>query len=94
MPVELSPEAAFVETPCLGGDFVSVAEAVSHPGLSGPVAYLAGFALMPLLRNLPAGRTPLEIARGWADRMPLESGLAIAGWLVNHGVLVRSADSG
>ena len=92
MPVELSREAAFVKTPCLGGDFVGLALAVSHPGLAGPVAYLAGFALTPLLRGLPAGRTPLEIARAWTDRMPLESGLAIAGWLVNHGVLVRPAN--
>lgn len=94
MPVELSPEAAFVETPCLGEDFVGVSQSVSHPDLSGPVAYLAGVALMPLLRDLPAGRTPLEIAQAWTDRMPLESGLAIAGWLVNHGVLVRCGDAG
>ncbi len=93
-PVELSPDASFIEAPCLGGDFVNLSEAVSHPGLAGPVAYLAGLALPPLLRRLPAGQTPLELARGWADRMPLESGLAIAGWLINHGVLVRSADCG
>ena len=92
MPVELSPEASFVESPCLGGDFVAVAEALSHPGLASPVAYLAGFALAPLLRGLPAGMTPLEIAQTWRDRIPLESGLAIAGWLVNHGVLARSTN--
>ncbi len=63
MPVELSRDASFVKTPCLGGDFVGLALALSHPGLAGPVAYLAGFALTPLLRGLPAGRTPLESAR-------------------------------
>ena len=44
--------------------------------------------LAPLLRRLPAGRTPLQIAQSWSNLMPLDSGLAIAGWLVNHGVLV------
>ncbi|MFY9970640.1 MAG: tryptophan 7-halogenase [Roseiarcus sp.] len=92
MPVELSSEAAFVETPCLDGEFVGVAPALRHPRLETPVAYLAGRALAPLLKDLPPGRTLLQIARGWSNRMPLESGLAIAGWLVNHGVLVSAAD--
>ncbi len=94
MPVELSSEAAFVETPCLDGEFVGVAPALRHPRLETPVAYLAGRALAPLLKDLPPGRTPLQIARGWSNRMPLDSGLAIAGWLVNHGVLVSAADNG
>ncbi len=87
MPVELSREASFVETPCLGDEFVRLAHALSHPDLAVPVAYLAGFALTPLLRDLPPGRTPLEIARSWTDRMPLESGPAIAAWLINHRIL-------
>jgi hypothetical protein len=52
------------------------------------VAYLGGQELAPLLRRLPAGSTPLEIARSWSDRLPLESGLAIAGWMLNRGILV------
>ena len=94
MPVELSSEAAFVETPCLDGEYVGAAPALRHPRLETPVAYLAGRALAPLLKDLLPGRTPLQIARAWSNRMPLESGLAIAGWLVNHGVLVSAADNG
>jgi hypothetical protein len=94
IPVELSSEAAFVETPCLDGEFVGVAPALRHPRLETPVAYLAGRALAPLLKDFSPGRTPLQIARDWSNRMPLESGLAIAGWLVNHGVLVSAADNG
>ena len=89
MAFELSPDAAFVETPCLDGEFVSAAPALRHPRLARPVAYLGGRELASLLRIFPPGRTPLQIARSWSNRMPLESGLAIAGWLVNHGVLVR-----
>ena len=35
MPVELSPEAAFVETPCLGEDFVGVVRGRQSPGPFG-----------------------------------------------------------
>jgi flavin-dependent dehydrogenase len=92
MPVQLCPDAALVRTPCLDGDFVGVAEALHHPGLERPVAYLGGWELAPLLRRLPAGRTPLQIAQSWSNLMPLDRGLAIAGWLVHHGVLVGPAN--
>jgi flavin-dependent dehydrogenase len=90
-PVELSRDAAFIETPCLRGDFVGTATALHHPRLPAPVAFLEGFELAALLRDLPKGRTPLQIAHSWANRVPLDSGLAIAGWLVTRGVLVGSA---
>jgi flavin-dependent dehydrogenase len=94
MPVQLSRDAALVRTPCLDGDFVGVAEALHHPSLARRVAYLGGWELAPLLRGLPAGRTPLQIAQSWSNLMPLDSGLAIAGWLVDHGVLVGPANQG
>jgi 2-polyprenyl-6-methoxyphenol hydroxylase-like FAD-dependent oxidoreductase len=86
--VGLSRNLEFVDLPCLDGDFVTLKPAVRHPGLEGPVAYLGGRELAPLLRGLPVGATPLQIARSWADRIPLESGLAIAGWMLNKGILV------
>jgi len=48
--------------------------------------------LAPLLQTLPSGKTPLQIAQSWSNRMPLESGMAIAGWLINHGILVERHD--
>jgi flavin-dependent dehydrogenase len=89
MPVELSRELEFIATPCLQGNFVSVASALHHPRLSAPLVFLGGRELAPLLRALPPGRTPLQIAQSWSNRMPLESGMAIAGWLVRHGILVE-----
>jgi flavin-dependent dehydrogenase len=88
-PVELSHELAFVSTPCLQGDFVDVASALHHPRLTRPLVFLGGRELAPLLQALPPGRTPLQIAQSWSNRMPLESGMAIAGWLVAHGILVE-----
>jgi hypothetical protein len=88
-PVELSRELEFVATPCLQGDFVSVASALHHPRLASPLVFLGGRELAPLLQALPPGRTPRQIAQSWSNRMPLESGMAIAGWLVTHGILVE-----
>ena len=86
--VELSRELDFVELPCIEGDFVTVKPALRHPGLEGPVAYLGGWELAPLLRRLPAGLTPLQLAQSWSSRIPLKSGLALAGWLLHNGILV------
>ena len=77
-----------MDLPCIDGEFVAVKPAVRHPGLEGPVAYVGGQEIAPLLRRLPVGSTPLQIARSWSDRIPLESGLAIAGWMLNRGILV------
>lgn len=88
-PVELSRELKFVRTPCLQGDFVRLASALHHPRLTSPLVFLGGRELAPLLQTLAPGKTPLQIAQSWSKRMPLESGMAIASWLVNHGILVE-----
>jgi flavin-dependent dehydrogenase len=93
-PVELSPELRFIATPCLRGDFVSTASALHHPRLPSPVGFLSGCELAPLLHGLTPGKTPLQIAQSWSKCMPLASGLAIAGWLVNHGILVERSAGG
>lgn len=93
-PVELSGELKFISTPCLRGDFISVASALQHPRLESPLVFLGGRELAPLLQRLPPGKTPLQIAQAWSDRMPLESGMAIAGWLVKHGILIQQLDQG
>ena len=93
-PVELSGELKFIRTPCLQGDFVSLASALQHPRLESPLVFLGGRELAPLLQRLPPGKTPLQIAQAWSDRMPLESGMAIAGWLVKHGILIQQLDQG
>ena len=89
--VALSADVVFVDQPCLDDQFVTVQPAIRHPALDSPVAYLGGHALAPLLRGLPAGLTPLQIARSWSDRIPLDRGLAIAGWMLDRGVLVSHA---
>jgi flavin-dependent dehydrogenase len=87
-PIALSPLVEFVDLPCIDGDFVTVKQSVRHPALDGPLAYLGDREVAPLLRQLPTGLTPLQIARLWSDRMPFERAFAIAGWMLDRGLLV------
>jgi 2-polyprenyl-6-methoxyphenol hydroxylase-like FAD-dependent oxidoreductase len=93
-PLALSRDLKFVRTPCLQGDFVSIADALHHPRLASPLVFLGGRELAPLLQGLPPSLTLLQIAQSWSRRMPFASGMAIAGWLVNHGILVEQSGGG
>jgi hypothetical protein len=86
--VQLSPDAELVEVPRLGGEFVGLGPALRHPALDAPVAYLGGWELAPLLRDVRSGTTLLQLARIWSVHVPFESGIAIAGWLFARGILV------
>ncbi len=84
----VSPDATFSESPCLDGDFVSLKTVVAHPALERPVAFVGGWDMPPLLRQLPAaGLKPIEIARLWSASVPFETALSLTGWLAARGVL-------
>jgi hypothetical protein len=84
----LSRDAEFIELPCIVGEFVALKQAVRHPGLDGPLAFIGGHEVAPLLRRLPAGLTPPELARTWSDDIPHDQAVAIAGWMLDRGLLV------
>jgi hypothetical protein len=86
--VALSRQVEFVDLPCIDGDFVAVKQAVRHPGLDGPLAYLGDREVTPLLHQLQAGLTPLQIARSWCDRMPFEAAITTVSWMLDRGLLV------
>lgn len=88
---ELSRELQFVDLPCLEGDFVTMKCAMRHPNLEGPIAYLGGRELAPLLRRVQPGATAWQLAQSWSA--PLEPGgdLALVAWLVGQGILVECA---
>lgn len=87
--VEVSRELAIENLPCIEGDLVVLKPALRHPELAAPVAYLGDHALVPLIRSVRPGATPLEIAEAWSAGMPLKTALSIAVWLLNAGILVE-----
>jgi flavin-dependent dehydrogenase len=88
--VELSRDFVIEDLPCIDGEFVALKQALRHPGLTSPVAYLGNQPLAPLLSDFNSGATLVEIAQGWSHRMPFKSALSIAIWLRNNGVLVEA----
>ena len=92
-PVSLSPALEFVSVPRLGTEFVGLGSALRHPALDAPIAYLGGWELVPLLRDVRPGMTPLQIVHSWSSRVPFKSGIAIAGWLLGHGILVSHSNT-
>lgn len=87
-PVAVSPHLEIVSVPRLGSEFVGLGSALRHPALDAPIAYLGGWELAPLLRDVRPGMTPLQIVQAWSARVPFKSGIAIAGWLLGHDILV------
>ncbi len=90
-PVRLSPDSHWEALPCLGAQYVEIRSALRHPRLDGPVAYVGGLELAPLLRAVRPGMTARQLAHTWSRSAPVATGLAIARWLVDHGVLERCA---
>jgi len=87
-PLVLSPEARIVARPCLDAEFVRVRPAVDHPSLDGPVAFLGGRELAPLLQGIQPGMTAAALAFHWSSTLPPTSARDIARWLVARGILV------
>jgi flavin-dependent dehydrogenase len=92
MRVALSPQLEFVTAPCLDGDFVSLQPALRHPRLAAPVAWVGNHAIVPLLQQVQAPATVLQLAISWSAQVPLSSGIALAGWLLRHEILVDEAE--
>lgn len=87
-PLELSPDCLWEELPCLGLRYVELKHALRHPRLDGPVAYVGGHELAPLLRNVRPGTTTRELAHSWRHAVPHEIGSSLARWLARYRVLV------
>jgi hypothetical protein len=88
----LSPILRFVEFPCIDGKFVSLKTALQHPSLERPVTYVGGWEMPPLVRRIREGMKPMEIALLWSDQVPIRTGLALTGWLLSKGLLVRACN--
>jgi len=87
VPLRLSVACRWDPLPCLGAEYVESKPALRHPGVDGPVAYLGGHQLAPLMDAIRPGMTSHQIAGAWAPALPFGTGLSIARWLASRGVL-------
>ncbi|WP_119629084.1 flavin-dependent monooxygenase QhpG [Methylocaldum marinum] len=86
-PVALCPELRIVQVPCVIDDCVRRGAAVAHPALAHPVAFLAGVELVPLLDAVPVVGSLGQLVGQWADTVPRQAAVRMAGWLLQRGVL-------
>ncbi|QJF51037.1 flavin-dependent monooxygenase QhpG [Roseobacter ponti] len=83
--LRLAPELDVTDRPTLDTEYVVSRPTVTHPAFDGPVTYLSGVELAPLIRRFPGNKNGLQIADDWSDMVPVRTGMAILAWLLNHG---------
>jgi flavin-dependent dehydrogenase len=91
--LQLDARTVIASTPCLEGDIIRNALAVTHPGLTRPTAFLGDVPLPPLLDCL---RSPLDrdaVLRSWSPHAPVDTARGILDWLWTRGVIVEAKDA-
>lgn len=86
-----SPRLEWVELPCLGDRFVELRAAVRHPRLDGPVAFVGGWELAPLVRRLPEVLAVQDLVDRVAQLAPGPRSQDLAHWLVAHELWVPAS---
>lgn len=90
-PLALSSSARIVSVPTLDGDFVRRRDALAHPSLARPVAFLGPVGLVGLLREIEAGWTGTRIVDRWSRSLPRPRAQEILSWLWSRGVMTPAA---
>jgi len=86
------PLARLLPTPILGNDLVGIEQALHHPALKRPVAFLDGHRVVPLLRAIAHTTTPKRLLGVWQNRVPRCTGRQILEWLWAKGVIVSASN--
>lgn len=92
-PIRLSKFATFEPTPVIQGDAIRFINALHHPRLESPVAYLGNLAIVPLLNELVAGQTILELIQQWSNQHDLSTCWQVLQWLWFQQIIVLNAES-
>jgi flavin-dependent dehydrogenase len=91
--LRISQALRIVSVPTLSGVLIKRVPALSHPSLRQPVAYLAGVALAPLVREIKKAQSRDQILQQWAQRIEAGTARQIMSWMYRVGILVRQTNS-
>jgi flavin-dependent dehydrogenase len=89
----LQPGVARVEMPSLNGLVVCRRAAVTAPTLAGPVTFVDGIELAPLVDLLRGGEKTREIALRWAAHVGPSSSVKVLAWSLRMGLLAERPDA-
>ncbi|SFM94126.1 flavin-dependent monooxygenase QhpG [Rugamonas rubra] len=87
LPLRLHGDAAIVELPCVVDDRVCLHQALDHPHLERPLAFLENEALFPHLARLAQPLPLAQLLHMLAASMPGHKAQHIAAWLWQRGLL-------
>lgn len=87
--VYISPEVSWVEMPALVGASVKPLPALYHPGLAGPVIFVAGVALFPVLALIGPSDSLAELDEKLCRFLPGELGHKLLDWLLHNEIIVE-----
>ena len=86
-PFVLSPNIGFIKTPCVVEDSIQLCFAVTHPNLDRPVAFLAGFGLVQLLKLATTANNLGQLIVYWSSQISFETSINIIVWLQEKGLI-------
>jgi hypothetical protein len=85
--VRVSPLSSFIDLPCVVDERVQLLNAIAHPNLDRPVAFLADNELVPLLKIVPSASDLGHLLALWLRSIPSQTAARIMRWLLQQGIL-------
>jgi hypothetical protein len=86
--LKLSPLVRFVTTPCCIGSYIRDCEAVTHPALAQPLAFLDDIHVPALLRGIGPSAKVSDLLEHWSAREGMRRSLGLARWLIDRRIVM------
>lgn len=87
-PIRLSNAAKLKPTPVIQGNSIRFVNAVHHPCLKNPVAYLGNIAIAPLLEQFTTGQTVLDLMQYWSRQQDRLTSWQLLQWFWSQHIIV------
>jgi flavin-dependent dehydrogenase len=87
-PIRLSDSAKLIPTPVIQGNSIRFVNALHHPNLETPIAYLGNVAIGSLLDKLVAGQTVVNLMKQWSKQQDQSICWQLLQWFWSHHIIV------
>jgi len=91
--VAIDPHLSWEREPILDGEWIVEADAIDHPALDAPAAFIGGVAVRALLRPLESTLTLRELLRRWSLEFGESRASGLFATLWRQGLIVPAATS-
>jgi flavin-dependent dehydrogenase len=88
--LRLSQHASLIALPVIEDDRIRRRDALKHPGLERPIAWLGGVPLGPVLSAINPRQPAASIIAEWSRFATPEKARALLDWMIEHEILVRA----